>query len=71
MGIASLRQSICTYAKNKYLCAMVKEYHTKEEKINAFKKALSMKKKWEDAVRSGASREEMEKMGLKTPSVTA
>lgn len=50
---------------------MVKEYHTKEEKINAFKKALSMKKKWEDAVRSGASREEMEKMGLKTPSVTA
>lgn len=50
---------------------MIKEYHTKEEKINAFKAAISLKKKWEEAVRSGASREEMEKMGLKTPSVIA
>lgn len=57
--------------KKEYICTMVKEYHTKEEKIKAFKNALLLKKKWEDAIDSGATREEMERMGIKTPNVTA
>lgn len=45
----------------------MKTYKTPEEKIDAMRQAIELRQKWEKAVRDGATREEMEKMGLKSP----
>ena len=45
---------------------MSKTYLTKEEALAAFKKAASVRNEWEEAIRKGAPREELEKLGLKT-----
>ena len=44
---------------------MCKTYQTKEEALAAFKKAANLRVEWEDAIRKGATREELEKLGLK------
>jgi len=48
---------------------MVRAYNTKEEKIEAFKQAVALRGKWTQAIKAGASREQMESMGLVTPKV--
>ncbi len=45
---------------------MCKTYQTKEEALAAFKKAASLRSEWEDAIRKGATKEDLEKMGMKT-----
>lgn len=45
-------------------------YKTRQEALAAFKKAVNLYHEWEEAVRLGASREEMEKKGLKPVKVT-
>ena len=42
-----------------------KVYKTPEEKIDAMRQAIELRKKWENAIREGLSREEMEEIGLK------
>ena len=49
---------------------MYKVYKTREDRLTALKKAINLRKEWEEAVRLGASREEMEKRGLKPVKVT-
>ena len=46
-----------------------KVYKTPEEKIDAMRQAIELRQKWENAVRDGLSREEMEKIGLKSPRI--
>lgn len=48
---------------------MVRIYQTREEKIQAFKQAVALRDKWAQAVKAGATREQMEAMGLVTPKV--
>lgn len=43
-----------------------KVYKTKEEAVAAFKKSVSARREWEEAIRQNASREELEMKGLKT-----
>ena len=43
-----------------------KVYKTPEEKIDAMRQAIELRQKWENAIREGLSREEMEKIGLKS-----
>lgn len=50
---------------NNKLC-MNKEKRSREEIVTAFKKSVMLRSRWEAAVQSGVSREEMDKMGLKT-----
>lgn len=50
---------------NNKLC-MKKEERSREEIVTAFKKSVMLRTRWEAAVQSGVSREEMDKMGLKT-----
>lgn len=50
---------------------MIKRYHNNQEKIDAMRQAITLRQKWVEAVRKGATREEMERMGLKTPNVIA
>ena len=45
---------------------MKKKERSREEIIAAFKESAMLRSKWEAAIASGASREEMEKMGVKT-----
>lgn len=45
----------------------IKTYKTPEEKIDAMRKAIELRQKWEKAISEGLSREEMEKIGLKSP----
>lgn len=45
---------------------MSKTYLTKEEALAAFKKTASVRNEWEEAIRKGATREELEKLGMKT-----
>lgn len=45
---------------------MNKEKRSREEIVTAFKKSVMLRSCWEAAVQSGVSREEMDKMGLKT-----
>lgn len=45
---------------------MKKEKRSREEIIAAFKESAMLRSKWEEAIASGANREEMERMGLKT-----
>ena len=45
---------------------MNKEKRSREEIVTAFKKSVMLRSRWEVAVQSGVSREEMDKMGLKT-----
>jgi hypothetical protein len=45
---------------------MNKEKRSREEIVTAFKKSVMLRSRWEAAVQSGVSREEMDKMGLKT-----
>ena len=45
---------------------MYKTYQTKEEALAAFKIAVNLRSEWEDALRKGATREELEKLGMKT-----
>lgn len=44
-----------------------KVYKTPEEKIDAMRLAIELRQKWENAIREGQSREEMEEIGLKSP----
>ena len=44
-----------------------KVYKTQEEKMDAMRQAIELHQKWENAIREGLSREEMEKIGLKSP----
>lgn len=46
------------------------KYKTRKEALAAFQKAVNLYHEWKDAVRLGASREEMEKRGLKPVKVT-
>lgn len=50
---------------------MVRKYHNNQEKLDAIRQAIAVRQKWLKAVRDGATKEDMEKMGLKTPVVTA
>ena len=60
---------MCLYLqKRKRMC---KTYKTKEEAVTAFKKAVEARGVWEDAIRNGISREEVEKKGLKPAEVHA
>ena len=43
-----------------------KVYKIPEEKIDAMRQAIELRQKWENAIREGLSREEMEKIGLKS-----
>lgn len=45
---------------------MSKVYNTKEEAIKAVKKAVGLRREWENAIRSNTTVEELEKKGLKT-----
>lgn len=45
---------------------MKKEKRSREEIIAALKESAMLRSKWEAAIASGANREEMEKMGVKT-----
>ena len=44
-----------------------KIYKTPEERIGAMRQTIELRQKCEKAVRDGATREEMEKMSLKSP----
>lgn len=46
-----------------------KVYKTPEEKIDAMRQAIELRQKWENAIREGLSREEMEEIGLKSPKI--
>ncbi len=46
-----------------------KVYKTSEEKIDAMRQAIDLCQKWENAIREGLNREEMEKIGLKSPEI--
>ena len=50
---------------------MCKTYQTKEEVVTAFKKAVEARGVWEEAIRKGVSREEVEKRGLKPAEIHA
>lgn len=50
---------------------MVRKYQNNQEKLDAIRQAIAVRQKWLKAVREGATKEEMEKMGLKTPAITA
>ncbi|MBP5397458.1 MAG: hypothetical protein J6Y32_02335 [Bacteroidales bacterium] len=50
---------------------MCKTYQTKEEAVTAFKKAVEARGVWEEAIRKGVSREEVEKRGLKPAEIHA
>jgi len=45
---------------------MCKMYKTKKEAQEAVKKAVGMRREWEDAIRNKATREQMEMKGMKT-----
>lgn len=45
---------------------MKKEKRSREEIIAAFKESAMLRSKWEAAIASGANREEMGKMGVRT-----
>ena len=45
---------------------MNKVYKTREEAVAAFKKTVTAREVWENAISQNASKEEIEKMGLKT-----
>ena len=46
-----------------------KFYKTSEEKMDAMRQAIELRQKWENAIREGLSREEMEKIGLRSPKI--
>ena len=50
---------------------MVKKYQNNQEKVNAMKSAIALRERWLKAIHIGATKEDMEKMGLKTPNVVA
>ena len=50
---------------------MVKKYNNNQEKLDAMRKAIALRQLWLKAIHEGASKEEMEKMGLNTPDVIA
>lgn len=50
---------------------MVRKYQNKQERLDAMRRAIALRQKWVKAVREGATKEEMEKMGLRTPNVVA
>lgn len=50
---------------------MVKKYQNNQEKLSAMKNAIALRDRWLKAVREGATKEEMEKMGLKAPNIVA
>ena len=56
------------FAKMKRMC---KTYKTKEEAVAAFKKAVEARGVWEEAIRNGISREDVEKKGLKPAEIHA
>ena len=46
-----------------------KVYEIPEEKIDAMRQAIELRQKWENAIHEGLSREDMEKIGLKSPKI--
>ncbi|MCQ2137825.1 MAG: hypothetical protein MJY60_03885 [Bacteroidales bacterium] len=48
---------------------MIRQYDKNEERIEAFRQAVALRQKWSQAVREGASREQMEGIGLFMPKV--
>ena len=50
---------------------MCKRYKTKEEAVTAFSKAVQARGVWENAIRNGESRQELEKKGLKPADIHA
>ena len=46
-----------------------KVYKTPEEKIDAMRQAIELRQKWENAIHAWLSREDMEKIGLKSPKI--
>lgn len=49
---------------------MIKKYNSKEEKIAAFKQAVALRERWEEAIKSKKTRSEISKSGLNTIPVT-
>lgn len=45
---------------------MIRKYTTLEERINALKNAIDLRRRWKEAISRNASCEEMEKEGLIT-----
>lgn len=54
-----------------YIWGMIKKYQNDQEKLNAMRNAIALRERWLKAVREGATKEEMEKMGMKAPNVVA
>ncbi|MGM9786333.1 MAG: hypothetical protein ACI3ZS_05790 [Candidatus Cryptobacteroides sp.] len=50
---------------------MIKKYQNNREKYNAMRNAIALRERWLKAVREGVSKEEMEKMGMRTPDIVA
>lgn len=50
---------------------MVRKYRNNQEKLEAMRQAIALRQRWLQAIRKGATKEEMEKMGLSTPTVVA
>ena len=50
---------------------MVRKYKNVQERKDAMRQAIALRQKWLQAMREGATKEEMEKMGLKTPTIVA
>ena len=46
-----------------------KVYETPEEKVDAMRQAIELRQKWENAIHAWLSREDMEKIGLKSPKI--
>ena len=46
-----------------------KVYKTSKEKTDAMRQAIELRQKWENAIHEGLSREDMEKIGLKSPKI--
>ena len=42
---------------------MVRKYKNNQEKLDAMRQAIALRQKWLQAIREGATKEEMEKMG--------
>lgn len=46
-----------------------KFHETPEDAKEAMRQAIELRQKWENAVRDGLSREDMEKIGLRSPKI--
>lgn len=69
--IFNLNGAVAYFISYHYIWGMVKKYQNNQEKLNAMRNAIALRERWLKAVREGATKEEMEKMGLKAPNIVA